>query len=318
MIPRAHHPLPADVEADLRRAERLCWLSILMLSGVAALMFAAMGDSQAMKTAWIEDMLSLVPPIAFLVAARAARRPPDADYVNGRWRAFDINFLIAAVALAGVGVGLVYDGLHALLKAEHTTIGAVDVAGVRLWHGWLMVGALLVSALPPVLLGHAKLKLARRLQLKPLHTDADMNKAHWMTALAGIGGIVGIGFGLWWADAVAALVIAGSVLKDGAGNLVHAMRDLQDGRIETLERGDPDPLATKVRRAVAALDWVQACDVRLHEEGMRVSGVVVVTPVDDRNLRARLREAADIARAVHWRMDCVSVELGEAGARGEG
>lgn len=316
MIPRTHHPLPADVEADLRRAERLCWLSIVLLSGVAALMFAAMGDSQAMKTAWIEDMLSLVPPIAFLVAARAARKPPDAEYVNGRWRAFDINFLIAAVALTGVGIGLVYDGLHTLLKAEHTTIGAVDVFGLRLWHGWLMVGALLVSALPPVLLGRAKLKLARRLQLKPLHTDADMNKADWMTALAGVGGVVGMGFGLWWADAVAALVIAGSVLKDGAGNLVHAMRDLQDGRAETLERGDPDPLSAKVRRAVAALDWVQACDVRLHEEGMRISGVVAVTPVDERNLRARLREAEDTARAVHWRMDCVTAVVEEAGARG--
>lgn len=309
MIPRAHHPLPADVDADLRRAERLCWLSIVAMAAVGALMFAAMGDSQAMKTAWIEDVLSLVPPIAFLIAARAARKPPDAEYVNGRWRAFDINFLVAAVALTGVGVGLVYDGLHVLLKAEHTTIGAVDVFGIRLWHGWLMMGALLVSALPPVVLGRAKLKLARRLQLKPLHTDADMNKADWMTALAGIGGVAGIGFGLWWADAAAALFIAGSVLKDGAGNLLHAVRDLMDSRAETLERGDPEPLAAKVRRAVAALDWVEACDVRLHEEGMRLSGVVVVTPVDERNLRARLRQAEETARAVHWRIDHVAARV---------
>lgn len=309
MIPRTHHPLPAEVEADLRQAERWCWATIALLSAVAALMFAAMGDSQAMKTAWIEDMLSLVPPIAFLLAARVARRPPDAEYVNGRWRAFDINFLVAAVALVGVGVGLVYDGLHALLSRDHPTIGAIDIAGARVWHGWVMVAALFVSAVPPVLLGRAKMRLARRLQLKPLHTDADMNKADWLTALAGIAGITGIGLGLWWADAVAALVIAASVLKDGATNLAHAMRDLQDNRAETLERGTPEPLARDVRLAVQALDWVDACDVRLHEEGMRLCGVVQVVPVDDRHLRARLHAAQCAARAVHWRLDDIVVIL---------
>lgn len=313
MTPRNDHPIGAEAAADLRRAGRLAWASIVLLGAVTVMMYAASGNSQVMKTAWIEDVLSMVPPIALLFALRAARKPPDAEYVNGHWRAFDITFLVSAVALTGVGIGLVYDGLSVLVKGEHTTIGGVEIGGRLIWHGWVMIAALLASAVPPVLLGRAKLKLARRLQLKPLHTDADMNKADWMTALAGIGGIIGIGFGLWWADAAAAIVIAGSVLKDGASNLKHAMRDLLDARAEALERGQLEPLTAEVRKAVERLDWVDRCDLRLHEEGMRLSGVLLLATSDEANVRARLREAEAVARAVHWRIDEVTATLVEAG-----
>jgi len=306
MSPRPPRPLAPAQEALLRQAERLDWWTIASMSVVVAMVYAVAGQSQAMKTAWIEDMLSLVPPISFLIAARFSRKPPDDEFVNGRARAFDITFLVSAVALAGVGLGLVYDSLHALLTQTHATIGVVEIGGRIVWQGWLMMAALAVSVVPPLLLGHRKAKLAQQLHLKPLHTDADMNKADWMTGLAGIVGIAGIGWGWWWADAVAALFIAASVLKDGVSNLKYAMRDLHDARPETTERGQGDPIVGRVRAAVAALDWVERCEVRLHEEGMRVSGVVEVTPRDGRALQARLLQAQEAARAVHWRIDEVT------------
>lgn len=292
----------------MRRAVALEWWTVGLMAAVTALMALSAGNSQAMKTAWVEDLLSLVPPLAFLAAAHFARKPPDAEYVNGRHRAFDITFLVSAVALTGVGIGLVYDGLHALLSRTHPAIGGVEVAGTLVWQGWLMIGALLVSTVPPVVLGRMKLKVARELQLKPLHTDADMNKADWMTGLAGVAGILGIGMGWWWADAAAALVISGSVLHDGVRNLKGAMRDLHDARPEKLERDDPDPQAEAVRDAVQALDGVQACAVRLHEEGPRLSGVLYVRPeAAARGCDAAwLRACEDAARAVHWRLDEVT------------
>lgn len=306
----------------MRRAVHLEWWTVGLMSAVTALMYLAAGNSQAMKTAWIEDLLSLVPPLAFLAAARFARKPPDAEYVNGRTRAFDITFLVSAVALTGVGLGLVYDGLHALVARTHPGIGGVEIAGTLVWQGWLMIGALLISTVPPVVLGRMKLKVARELQLKPLRTDADMNKADWMTGLAGVCGVLGIGMGWWWADAAAALVISGSVLHDGVSNLKGAMRDLHDARPETLQRGDPDPLADEVRDAVQALAWVRACAVRLHEEGPRLSGVLYLQVREDGEPGAacsaqRLREAERTARAVHWRVDEVTATVVEdtGGAR---
>ena len=100
--PAQTRPLPRAQQDALRQAERLCWWTLLWMSLVSALMYAAMGGSQAMKTALIEDVLSLVPSIAFLVASRFRRKGADHEYLIGRERAFDINVLISAVALTGV------------------------------------------------------------------------------------------------------------------------------------------------------------------------------------------------------------------------
>ena len=101
--------------------------------------FATAGSSQAMKTAWIEDLLSLVPPISFLVAARFARKGPDAEYINGRARAYNVAFVVSAVALTGVGLGLVFDGLHVLVTGTRPTIGAIAGATPKMTATWLII-----------------------------------------------------------------------------------------------------------------------------------------------------------------------------------
>ena len=302
--PRA---LPEDQLEALRRAERLCAWTLLWMGLVATMMYLVMGGSQAMKTALVEDVLSLVPSAAFLVASRFRRKGVDGEYIAGRERAFDVNFLISAVALTGVGLALVYDSLHTLLTATRPVVGSVVVAGHVLWQGWLMMGALLVSAVPPMILGRRKLALAKQLSLKPLHTDADMGKADWMTAAAGIVGVAGIGFGLWWADAVAALVIAGSILHDGATNLRGAVRDLHDARPQKLERDDPDPLPDRLCAEISALPWMDGCGVRLHEEGLHLSGLILLR---NRTLTAaQVEEVRAIAQAVDWRLDQIDVSI---------
>lgn len=45
--------------------------------------------------------------------------------------------------------------------------------------------------------------------------DGKMSKAGWMTGLAAIAGIAGVGAGLWWADALAGALIALDVTKMG-------------------------------------------------------------------------------------------------------
>lgn len=311
MKPRTQHPLESEQATQLRQAERLCWWTVAVLVVSSVMMFAVMGNSQAMKIAWIEDVLSLVPPIAFLVAARFSRRAPDETYINGRQRGFDIAYLIAAVALTGVGLYLLYDSLYSLISLEHPSIGGQVIWGHYLWAGWLMIGALLLTTIGPVIIGRIKVKLAKQLHLKALHTDADMNKADWMTAVAGAVGIAGVGMGWWWADAAAALFISADVLHDGLNNLRHASRDLHDAYPETVERARRDPLVTRIQNQVGELEWVDRCEVRLHEEGPRLSGLILVKPVDRRNVAARLAQAYEVARTAHWRVDEIAVAMDE-------
>ncbi len=303
--------LPADQQQALRQAERLCAWTLLWMGLVATMMYLVMGGSQAMKTALVEDVLSLIPSAAFLVASRFRRKGVDGEYIAGRERAFDVNFLISAVALTGVGLALVYEGLHTLLTATRPVVGAVVIGGHVVWQGWLMMAALALSVMPPVILGRKKMQLARKLSLKPLHTDADVSKADWQTAAAGILGIAGIGMGWWWADAAAALAIAASILHDGTSNLRAAVRDLHDAHPQKLDRSEPDSLPARLREAIAALPWVEGCAVRLHEEGFHLSGVVLL---HNRELStAQVGEIRELVRRVHWRLDQVDVCLAPPG-----
>ena len=236
------HDLPDEIKRKLRRAARLEWWSIFWLLTIIVVMYFAMGSSQAMKTAWIEDTLSLLPPILFLLARKFENKPATEQYPFGFHRVGSLAFLLAAGALTAMGGFLLYDATSALILQEHPTIGNVTILGWDVWLGWLMVAALVYSIIPPVILGHMKKPLARAAMDKILYTDADMNAADWKTGLAGIAGIVGIGFGFWWADAAAAGLISFDILRDGLRNLRIAVAELLDGAPRELDSTDVHPI----------------------------------------------------------------------------
>lgn len=259
--------LPERQVAALRRATRLEVVTLASLVVTATLVFLVLGNSQAMKAAWIEDLLSFIPPIAFLVAVRVNRRPPTRRHPYGYHRSVAVGHLVAAVALAAMGTYLIVESGISLLRAEHPTIGTVNLFGATVWLGWLMMAVMAATAVPPVLLGRRKIVLARELHNKVLYADADMNKADWMTAVGSIVGVAGIGVGLWWLDAVAALFIAGSILRDGVHNLRAAVVDLMDARATTFDDRRPHPLAGRVDQYLAGLPWVSEAGSRVRDEG---------------------------------------------------
>lgn len=302
MKARVPYALPADRRALLRRAARLEWLTIFFLATIAAAMYATMGSSQAMKAAWIEDVLSLVPPITFLWALRWRDRPPDAEYPYGHGRATLLSFLAASVAVLVLGLYLLVDSAGKLISAHHPTIGVVVVLGRPIWAGWTMIAALAYSMVPPVVLGRLKLPLSRALHEKTLHADADMNRADWMTAGAAILGILGVGLGLWWADAAAAGFISLAVLKDGVANLRNAMADLMDRRPSVPGSREPLGLEERIRDELVALPGVGAVEVRLREEGCAVTGEVFVELDGGETTARRCEELAGRAAALDWKL----------------
>lgn len=257
--------VPEQIRDDFDRAKRLEWLTLLWMGTVVVAMFFAMGSSQAMRTAFIEDVLSLIPAAVFLIAARFEPRDPTPKYPFGFVRVNSLAFLVAAVALTSVGAFLVYESLLALLRTEHPTVPPVTVFGREVWMGWLMIAALSYSVVVPMILGHLKTPVARTLRDKVLHTDALMQKADWQTGLAGIVGIAGIYFGYWWADAAAALFIAVSILKDGLASMGTAAAELLDGAPRELEGAAIAGDALRLQRRLEQL-WPQGT-VRLRESG---------------------------------------------------
>ena len=272
--------VPPELEADLAHARRLEWWTLFWVGSVIVVMWLVMGSSKAMQSALFEDVLSLVPAITFLVAARQEGKPPSRKYPFGLVRVNSLAFLAAAVALLLVGAFLLYESAHTLLSGEHPTVAPVRLFGQDIWLGWLMIAALVYSIIPPVILGHKKHPVAQRLRDKVLHTDALMQKADWQTGLAGIVGVLGIGLGYWWADAAAAGFIALSILHDGYSNVKVAAAELLDGAPRALDSPDISPEAERLAGRLRER-WPDAV-VRLRESGRYIfASVEGVAPPEE-------------------------------------
>lgn len=298
-----HTDLPDEQAAALRTAKRLAWGTIAFLVGAVTLVYLTMGSSQAMKAAWVEDLLSFIPPISFLVAVRFARRRPSEGHPYGFHRSIGIGHLVAGTSLLAMGAFLIIDSGSGLLAGEHPPVGLMEIAGHPVWAGWPMIAAMVVTGIPPVFFGRAKMPLARTLHDRVLYADADMNKADWMTALGSIVGILGIGAGLWWADSAAALFIAVSIMRDGVVNLRVATSALMDARATTVEGDELHPLVARIDEYLAAIPWVAEAGSRVRDEGhvFHVEAFVVPRDAAMPGL-VELRRAREGAIALDWKI----------------
>ena len=265
--------LPEKAAAALDRARRLEWWTIGWLLSIVAAVGLTMGSSQAMRTAWVEDVLSLLPPIAFLIVTRLEKVGATEKYPFGFARAHSLAFFLSATALSVMGALLFYEAAATLIRREHPTIGSMRLFGREIWLGWLMIAALSYSIIPPVILGHLKKPVAETLSDEVLHTDALMNKADWQTGAAGVVGILGVAFGFWWADAAAAGFIAFSIFHDGIKAFGISVAELIDGAPRKLGTLKVDPV---VHRITAALKerYPQAA-VQTRETGRYIRAVVI-------------------------------------------
>lgn len=299
---RAPYNLPAEKEDDLRYLIRLEWWNLGFRLSIVVALFLVLGSSQAMKAAWYEDMLALLPPIAFLIAMRFRSRVPDESYPYGYQRATVIAFLCSAVALALLGSYLVLDSAIKLIKAEHPSIGAIELFGETVWMGYLMVAALIYSVIPPFIIGRLQQPAATKVHEKTVFVDAKMSKADWMTGLAGIVGVLGVGLGFWWADAVAGAIIGLDVTKDGFRNVREAVGDLLDRRPQFTSGSKPEYLSERLEAKLKEQDWIKDVAIRLREEGHVFSGEAFIVPKSDDNLTRRIDEVADFLTDFDWRI----------------
>jgi divalent metal cation (Fe/Co/Zn/Cd) transporter len=300
--------LPPEQVRARRSAIRWEFFTIAYTSVTITVVAFVVGNSQAMRTAWIEDMLSLIPQIAFLTALLLVRRRPTVQHPYGLHRAMGVGHLVAGVALLAVGLNLAVEAVIGLLAAEHPTIGTVQIWGQTVWLGWLMVAVMVVVVVGPVFFyGPAKAKLAPVLHNKLLFADADMAKADWQTNAASIVGVLGVGAGLWWLDGVAALFISVGIVSDGVRNTRTAVVDLMDQRARTYDSRHPHPLAADIVSYLRSRPWVAQAGVRMRDEGQVFHIEAFVVPHRRKVAVSELTAAAEGIADIDWKMQDVVV-----------
>jgi cation diffusion facilitator family transporter len=293
---------PDHLMPVFNKAKRLEWITIAYLVSAALAMFLTMGNSQAMKTAWIEDLLSLMPSVSFLIASRIFVKPATSEFPYGYHKVVSIAYVCSSLALFSIGGFLIVDSLLTLLEGDRPTIGTIIIFGHQIWLGYAMIGALIWGTVPAIFLGRAKLPMAKKLHEKNLYTDAEMQKADWMTGVAAIIGITGIGFGWWWADATAAALIALDIIHDGFTNLRQAIYDLLNQIPKTVDNQKTDPIIVHIEEYLARKPWIKESQIRLREEGHIYFGEAFVVPAQTDHITQLIEETRRDIENMHWKM----------------
>ncbi len=300
--------LPETQRIALKKAIRWELFTIVYTSITITVVAFVVGGSQAMRTAWIEDMLSLLPQLAFLTAVIFVRRRPTVKHPYGLHRAMGVGHLVAGIALLAVGLNLAVEAVTGLIAAEHPTIGTVQLFGQTIWLGWLMIAVMVIVVVGPVFIyGPAKAKLAPVLHNKLLYADADMAKADWQTNAASIVGVLGIGLGIWWLDGAAALFISIGIVWDGVRNTKGAVIDLMDQRARSYDDKQPHPLAGEITEYLRSLPWVLDAGVRLRDEGQVFHVEAFVVPRRAKVRTETLSAASEGIARLDWKVQDVVV-----------
>lgn len=299
--------LPDDVREKVHEATRLQRWSLAFMISCVVVIYCTLGQSQAMKAVFVEDILAVIPPIAYLVSQRVRWRPPTQRHPYGFQRAVPLAFLASAASLLALGLFILFEAIATLIKREHPTIGVISLFGRQVWLGWVMIPALVYTIIGESSFGRAKQPYARDLHDTALAADARMNRADWMSGASAILGILGIAIGWWWADALAATFIGVEVVRDGWRNLLEVMRDVMDERPMPVEEGERGDWAERLRDRVAQLDWVREVDVRLRESGNIITGEVYVVPRTTDAIGTRSAELDALARSIDWRYHDLSL-----------
>jgi cation diffusion facilitator family transporter len=303
---------PAEQRAARQRMIRLCQVSCVLLFSGAAFLFMTVGDSQSMKTAWITDLLTILPPLSLLVSLRYEQRRPTKRFPYGYMRATSISFLVTAGTLTLMGLFLFVDSGLKLVRREHPAIGSMSLFGREFWAGWAMIAALTYSMCIGITLGRLKQPVARVLHSKALAADAKSNSAEWQSEGAAIIGITLVAFGFWWGDAAAALFISFQVIHEGWLSVRLVLGDLMDESPTELEGEELEPLPARLRRVAESIDWVKSAAVRLREHGHAVTGEVFLVPHDGAGNIGRVVSAGERLSDVDWRLHDLVVVLAPA------
>ena len=309
MSEREDVEFPPEQQAVLSRARRIEWWSLAYTASAALVIYLTMGVSQAMRTSFFEDLLSMVPALAFLIASKVALRAPRSTHPYGYHTAVGVGYLTSSLALLVMGLLLLIEALVKLFEGERTTIGGMTLFGETVWAGWPMLAALAYGSIPTVFLGRAKLRIASQIHDKILFADAEMMKADWMTALATAFGVLGVGFGYWWADPVAAALVSLDILHDGASNVGHAVNDLMKRTPMKTDGSALEPLPGEVEKRLRALDWVEAAEVRLREDGHVFFGEAYVRARGGQASARQIADAVQDAKRLNWRLHDLTLTL---------
>jgi cation diffusion facilitator family transporter len=155
------------------------------------------GQSQALIADGIHSLSDLVSDALVLVAARWGSHAADDNHPYGHARIETAATAIVGFLLLAVAAGFLFDSVSRLLSPERL-----------LQPGWIALVAAVVSVVAKEVLFHYTRRVARRTNSPLIDANAWHHRSDALSSVVVIVGVSGAMFGVFWLDAVAAIVVA--------------------------------------------------------------------------------------------------------------
>ncbi len=214
--------------------------AVNLVLAVAKVVIGWLAHSQALIADGVHSLSDLASDAVVLLAAKHASREADREHPYGHGRIETAATVALGVALIAVGLGIAIDaGRHlldpALLAVPGTAALAVAVASV-LSKEWLY---------------HYTVRVARALRSDMLRANAWHHRTDAVSSLVVLAGVGGAMAGFPYLDAVAAIGVAGFIVKIGWDLAFRSVRELIDTALE------PERVEA-IRRAILSVDGVRS------------------------------------------------------------
>ncbi|HET9780384.1 MAG TPA: cation diffusion facilitator family transporter [Candidatus Dormibacteraeota bacterium] len=227
------------------------------------------------------SFLDLAASVFTLVAVRTSRKPADTEHPYGHGRTENLAAFAEGILLIVTAVLIVFEAVRRLVFGGPP----VDAAGYAFA---LLIATLVIESGRAAVL----LRVGRMASSEAMLADATNRLSDVLATLGVLAGLVGVRFGLTWADSVAALLVAGIVGR-AAGLLAWRSGDILIDRA-------PAGAEKELRDAIRKVDGVRDVrSVRVRRSGPTLIGDASITTgrmlsveaagalVDDVKTRAR-------------------------------
>ena len=257
MHPHSHTPVAAEPvdQPRFREGQRITWISVavnVLLTGMQVVV-GFFANSMALVADAMHTLSDIVADAFVLYANRKGAEAADEAHPYGHGRFETAASLVLGLLLTATGAGILVSAAGRLQSLE--SLPAVGVTAI-----WAAVATLAAKEG----LFRYMLAIAERLRSPMLVANAWHARADALSSLVVAAGIGGSLLGFPFADAAAAIIVGGMIVKAGVGFAWEAMRELMD---EGLAAED----VAAIRATLAATPGViDLHDLRTRRMGHRV------------------------------------------------
>jgi cation diffusion facilitator family transporter len=221
MHPHSHTPAAAESvdQARFREGQRITWISVAVnvLLTVMQVIVGFVANSMALVADAMHTLSDIVADAFVLYANRKGAEAADDEHPYGHGRFETAASLVLGLLLTATGAGILVSAAGRLQSLE--TLPAVGIAAI-----WAALATLAAKEG----LFRYMLAIAERLRSPMLVANAWHARADALSSLVVAAGIGGSLLGFPFADAAAAIIVGGMIVKAGVGFAWEAMRELMD------------------------------------------------------------------------------------------